>query len=82
MPEDFVQEPDTLLTAPTVPKQVGRQWVCMMVHQSLHVDGQKLKINDPQSGVVGYLPVFNDYEKALAFVDGRVDHLVTVQSQT
>ncbi len=76
---DFVQEPDTLITAPPVPKRDGRKWMLMKIHHHFHVGGEQKDFKCPISGVVGYLPVFDDYEKALAFAEGDTRCIVSIE---
>lgn len=51
----------------------------MAVHTTMHIHGEKVPFADQTSGVTGYLPVFDDYEKALAFASGNPDMLVSIQ---
>jgi hypothetical protein len=84
MPEKipFVQEPDTFITAKPVEKKAGKRWVVKKVHTTIKIMDQDIPMKDPESGVVGFLPVLDDYEKALRFVDGDKSLLAGIEPVT
>jgi len=66
-----VQEPDdNLLMAPSVWKDPQQFYITMKVQTTLLVHGSVEKVTDEKAGIVGFMVVFKDYEKALAWVNG------------
>jgi hypothetical protein len=78
-----IPEPDSLLTAPTRPRQDDNgqkpQFLISRVHTKMTLgDGTAVDMANNTQGVVGFCPVFDDYEKALAFTNGDPSVILTV----
>ena len=67
----WVQEPDNLLTNPGRPKVDGEVFIVTSVQTSLLVGGESQKVQQLDEGIIGFMVVFNDYEKALAWAGGN-----------
>lgn len=66
-----VQEPEnTLLAAPTKPKEEGVVFIVSKISKQITVNGTKQNFSQPADGIIGFMLVFDDYEKALKWVDG------------
>lgn len=65
-----VQEPETLITASPKPKDQGQIYVVTKIQSMIKVGGIDQKFTQPEDGIIGFMIVFDDYEKALKWTDG------------
>jgi hypothetical protein len=73
----MVQEPETLLTASPKPKDEGTVHIVTKVSTTIKVGGNEQKLTQPEDGIIGFMIVFDDYEKALKWVNGDASLIMT-----
>ena len=74
----MVQEPeDTLIMARAVVKRPGAVYIATKLQSTLLVGGTPQKVSQEADGIVGFMLVFDDYEKALKWVDGDPKMIAT-----
>jgi hypothetical protein len=61
---------DNLVMASGAPaKRDGELFLCTKKHTSITVNGEAINVADVVDGVCGFMLLFDDYEKALKWVD-------------
>ena len=45
-------------------------FIVMKKHTKINVYGMPISVVDPDQGIVGFCPIFDDHKKAIAFADG------------
>lgn len=79
----FVQEPETLLTAPIQPKKNdGTMFLLQKLRTSLRFGDNDLSTVNEEDSIAGVLIVFTDYEKALAAADGDPSSIAFIRKAT
>ena len=73
-----VQEPEnTLIAAPFKSKDEGTVHIVTKVQTMIKVGGIDQKLTQPEDGIIGYMVVFDDYEKALVRANGDASLIKT-----
>lgn len=76
-----VPEPtDSLLMAVPKPKQPDTVYIVTTQYSSIKVGGVDTPLVQPKDGIVGYMLVFDDYEKALSWADGDIRKVLVGRS--
>lgn len=66
-----VQEPeDSLVMAKSVEGKTGRIFILTKLHSTVKIGDTETKMSQPKEHIVGFMPVFDDWEKALEWAGG------------
>jgi len=77
-----VQEPEnTLVAAPFKRSDEGTVHIVTKVQTMIKVGGIDQKFTQPEDGIIGFMVVFNDYEKALAWANGDASLIMVGKRQ-
>ena len=78
--EPFVQEPDPYPTLKQIPVEKNRYFLIMKIRTTVVINGQEMNFQDAESGVVGYVAVTKDYQKAFDLANGITDLIKEVET--
>jgi hypothetical protein len=73
-----VQEPtDSLIMAPPQTKHKSAVYIDGKLRSTIKVGGVEQTFTQPEDGIIGFMIVFDDYEKALKWVNGDTKQIIT-----
>jgi len=73
-----VQEPEnTLITAPFKRSDEATVYIVTKIQTMIKVGGIDQELTQPKDGIIGWMVVFGDYEKALTWANGDASLIKT-----